>query len=291
VFQHDGPDCNAGLCPPGFHNTYEFIFETAWNATGLEGLMKFNETCVRTRGRKRSAFVLSNHFATNSLGLPEKAIAEEVNMAVNIRNRADACMEMLDRQINLLAVDFWSVGDTLQVVHEYNEALPAITEAPSMSPIPSASPTTAPVPPTLPPSTAPPVQEPTLAATTPPSPAPSLAPSDGVVPTPDVLETMDESLAPSSEFVDTFLPTGTIAPVPVSTPVASPIAQDSETFTPVPSPMQVLEDTATFVPSSTTVLDEVTPFSTISEPDSPTRLERSEQEHKMFKHLFHNDFP
>jgi hypothetical protein len=227
IFQHDGPDCNAGLCPPGFHNTYEFVFETTFNATGVEGLMAFNETCVRTRGRKGSAFMLSNHFATNSLGLPEQDIAEEVNMADNIRDRTDACTEMLQRQTNLLAVDYWSIGDTLQVVQQYNEALPDITEAPSMSPIPSASPsvmptvsaspTTAPTmqpttAPTLNPTTAPPVEEPTVAD------AGDLSTS---VPT-TFLEglvgpTADETFAPSSA-ADTSVPTGTELPVSTASP-------------------------------------------------------------------------
>jgi hypothetical protein len=47
---------------------------------------------------------------------------------------------MLNRTTNLLAVDFWSVGDTLAVVQEYNSLLPDVTQAPSMSPSPSASP-------------------------------------------------------------------------------------------------------------------------------------------------------
>ena len=211
------------MCPPGFHNTFEFVFETQWNATGLEGLMDFNATCVRTRGRKNSAFMLSNHFATNSLGLPEQDIAEEVNLAVNIKNRTDACTEMLERQTNLLVVDYWSIGDTLQVVQEYNEALPDITESPSMSPIPSASPSVMPTvsaspttAPTMKPTTAQPVEEPTVA---------DAGDLSTMVPT-TFLEglagsTADESLAPSSA-VDTSVPTGT--ELPLSTASPAPIA-------------------------------------------------------------------
>ena len=229
IFQHDGPDCNAGLCPPGFHNTYEFIFETTWNATGVEGLMNFTETCVRTRGRKFSAFVLSNHFATNSLGLPQQDIAEQVNLAANIRNRTDACTEMLERQTNLLAVDFWSVGDTVAVVQEYNEALPDITESPSMSPIPSASPSSLPTrspspsaQPSAQPSTAAPTGEPTIVdGGIEPSPAPSSL-SSGLEPSPEPVVPGEAISAPSGQVVDSpSAPTGTGTSQPVSTTLTS----------------------------------------------------------------------
>lgn len=240
IFQHDGPDCNAGMCPPGFHNTFEFVMETAWNATELEGLMKFNETCVRTRGRKRSAFMLSNHFATNSLGLPEQEIAEEVNMAVHIRNRTDACTEMLGRMTNLLAVDYWSIGDTLQVVEEYNMALPAITESPSMSPMPSTGPSAAP---TLSPR---PSAQPTNTETTAPTEAPVL---DTVAPVLPVFEPMDESFAPSGGAdVDTSMPTGTSAPVSAASvspaPVLdlAPVTETQGTFSPALTPALIQED-------------------------------------------------
>lgn len=148
MFQHDGPDCDAGECPTGFHNTYTYMFETPFNSSGFEGLMDFNATCVRSRGKylTSASFMISNHFGEEPpLGLPDQSIAEQANLAENIRNRTDACTEMLNRSTNLLVVDFWSVGDTLEVVQEYNSLLPDITQAPSMSPSPSASPTGNPI--------------------------------------------------------------------------------------------------------------------------------------------------
>jgi hypothetical protein len=120
------------------------MFETSYNASEFEGLMDFNATCRRTRGKylRTASFMISNHFATSApLDLPDISIAEQANLAKNIRNRTDACTAMLNRTTNLLAVDFWSVGDTLAVVKEYNSLLPDMTQAPSMSRSPSASPT------------------------------------------------------------------------------------------------------------------------------------------------------
>ena len=235
--------------------------------------MNFNETCVRTRGRKGSAFVLSNHFATNSLGLPEQEIAEEANLAENIRNRTDTCTEMLGRQTNLLAVDFWSIGDTFQVVQEYNMALPDITEAPSMSPVPSASPTDKPSlspSPSAQPSSTPPVAATETTVEPPP-------PTVGAAPSSQASDPQFESLAPSGGVVETFMPTTASA----QAPVGAPVGQASETFAPV------LDGPFTQAPISTPAFD-VTPFPTFSEPaptgtvDSPT-LVRSEEEH-----LFYN---
>lgn len=229
--------------------------ETTFNATGLEGLMLFNETCVRTRGRKNSAFMLSNHFATNSLGLPEQDIAEEVNLAVNIRNRTDACTEMLERQTNLLVVDFWSIGDTLEVVQEYNMALPDITEAPSASPVPSESPTDMPTLSPIP--SAQPSSTPTVAETQTTVEPPST--TVGIPPSPQAADSLTESLAPtpSGGGVETFMPTYAVAPVPISVPVASPVSQASETFAPT-------VDSNTQVPTSPPAVD--APTGT----DSPT---------------------
>jgi hypothetical protein len=113
------------------------MFETPYNASEFEGLMDFNATCQRSRGKYLigASFMLSNHFATTPpLHLPDLVIAEQANLAKNIRNRTDACTAMLNRTTNLLAVDFWNVGDTLEVVQEYNSLLPDITLSPSASP-------------------------------------------------------------------------------------------------------------------------------------------------------------
>ena len=60
----------------------------------------------------------------------------------------DACYEIVGRRVNLLAVDFWSVGDVLSVVTAYNEALgEAAVSVPSSEPSmsPSLAPTSKPV--------------------------------------------------------------------------------------------------------------------------------------------------
>jgi hypothetical protein len=69
-------------------------------------------------------------------------VATVTNAAVNLQIRLDACKDKFKTKygqdvINLLVVDFWSVGDTLEVVNKYNSALPARTSTPSSAPTPT----------------------------------------------------------------------------------------------------------------------------------------------------------
>ena len=149
IFQHDGGNCDAsGQCPIGVANTYSNAFETPYDSMGVAGLMNFTATCQITRGDHRNAFFMSNHFAGDEYQLPSYDIAVEVNKAENLQARLDACYEIVGRRVNLLAVDFWSVGDVLSVVTAYNEALgEAAVSVPSSEPSmsPSLAPTSKPV--------------------------------------------------------------------------------------------------------------------------------------------------
>jgi hypothetical protein len=71
--------------------------------------------------------MLSNHFAKDQVRIvveqvdvPSSSIAEIVNTKENLNKRIDACYERLNRKPNLLSVDFWSLGDVLEVVDENN---------------------------------------------------------------------------------------------------------------------------------------------------------------------------
>lgn len=70
--------------------------------------------------------MLNNHFSNNRVGLPSRDVAEVVNMKDFLQNRLDGCTEIIGRRTNLLAVDFWSIGDVVEVVNSNNAALPAV---------------------------------------------------------------------------------------------------------------------------------------------------------------------
>jgi hypothetical protein len=124
VFQQgDGHNCVVpGECPEGVHNTLAYMFSTPSEAAGLEGIKNYTESCsVSTGSPAKAPFFVSNHFAQGAQGLPNPNLAVPVNAEQTIRDRLDACEEMNHRKVNLLAVDFWSIGDTLQVVQGENE--------------------------------------------------------------------------------------------------------------------------------------------------------------------------
>lgn len=149
IFAHDDTACEQGECPAGVHPTYDFAFATPFSQKSATGLMAVDETCSVNRGWSDSDFVISNHFATNDQGLPDINEARVTNSAMNLQLRLNACQEKFSTKygqdvINLLVVDFWNIGDTVDVVHQYNSALPAMTDAPSV--IPSSAPTLSPQP-------------------------------------------------------------------------------------------------------------------------------------------------
>lgn len=87
--------------------------------------MAFELSCPIKTGKasRPNTFMLNNHFTNNRIGLPSRSIAEEVNTAEALQLRLDACTGIVGRRTNLLAVDFWSIGDTIQIVNENNANL------------------------------------------------------------------------------------------------------------------------------------------------------------------------
>ena len=135
IFQHDGGNCDIeGLCPRGVLSTYTYAFETTYKSRGVDALLNVTNTCLITRGDHRNAFFISNHFAVNRLKFPDYGIAEVANSIQNLRNRLDACQEIVGKRVNLLTVDFWSVGDVLEVVTSYNEGIGFSSNFSSMGP-------------------------------------------------------------------------------------------------------------------------------------------------------------
>jgi hypothetical protein len=103
------------------------MFETPFDLNGADNLLNATLSCVISRGDASANFVISNHFATalvetplGTLPLPDQNVAAEVNTKANIQNRLDSCQSIFRRNANLLAVDFWSIGDVLEVVDENN---------------------------------------------------------------------------------------------------------------------------------------------------------------------------
>lgn len=128
VFQHNGPNCDEGECPEGVQGFWRYGFETNWDVSTANDLEDYQLSCAIITGlaSRENTFMLNNHFSNNRVGLPSRDVAEVVNMKDFLQNRLDGCTEIIGRRTNLLSVDFWSIGDVVEVVNSNNAALPAV---------------------------------------------------------------------------------------------------------------------------------------------------------------------
>lgn len=116
---------NACHSPDRF---WRYGFETNWDVSTANDLEDYELSCAIITGlaSRENTFMLNNHFSNNRVGLPSRDVAEVVNMKDFLQNRLDGCTEIIGRRTNLLSVDFWSIGDVVEVVNSNNAALPAV---------------------------------------------------------------------------------------------------------------------------------------------------------------------
>ncbi|TNF38364.1 MAG: hypothetical protein EP329_00745 [Deltaproteobacteria bacterium] len=120
TFQSAGP-------PPGwYHNVWDYTFDTPYSFASADEL-----SCACNRGcdgRATKPFFLLNHFITRAIGSIDDA--EEVNRRDVLLTRARACEAALGHLPNLVAVDFYEVGDLFDVVAALNGVEGAATTSP-----------------------------------------------------------------------------------------------------------------------------------------------------------------
>jgi hypothetical protein len=113
IFAHgDGIDsCASGGCPEGFFHTYDHFEQTFWN----------DATCD-VQGTDFDAnidFFLMNHWMNEpETDLPYEGNADEFNSFNSLLDRFKLCTT---RTPNIVAVDFWSIGNVLDFVMEVNQ--------------------------------------------------------------------------------------------------------------------------------------------------------------------------
>jgi len=121
IFHHDGPDCNRdGECPQGLNYYWNYASETQFEFGSVYDVMDTLESCEITRGDVSNAFFGVNVF----LKLPDAAIATELNSMAFLEPHIQACSEQNGgRSVNLITIDYWSIGDTLEVIQNHNKQL------------------------------------------------------------------------------------------------------------------------------------------------------------------------
>jgi len=112
LFAHgDGMEsCKKMACPEGIFYTFDHFQQTNWN----------DDTC-NIKGnapRQGTGFFLMNHWMNDeSTDLPSPSNAKQFNSYGALKTRIDQCEGGVP---NVIAVDFWDVGDVLAVVKEIN---------------------------------------------------------------------------------------------------------------------------------------------------------------------------
>jgi len=125
LFHYNGPTCTSDEpCPPGWQHWYTYAQDTQFQIDTLES-MRDIDSCQITRGSGQGFFAVT-HFLT----FPQESVASALNDKEFVQQRLQDCSNYNDGLVpNVLLVDFWSVGDVLEVTQQHNKALGAAAAA------------------------------------------------------------------------------------------------------------------------------------------------------------------
>lgn len=145
VFHLNGPTCREGesSCPKGLHYYFEYFQETEFQFETVDDLLDVETSCLVTRGAGTSTgdFFAVNNFVTAQGAAaflsesPPQVVANTVNARDFASERIQSCAAFIEKgayrgedDVNLLYVDYWSVGDIIEVVQEHNQNLGVYSE-------------------------------------------------------------------------------------------------------------------------------------------------------------------
>lgn len=115
--------CVKGVdCPDGFHPWFAYAVETQYSFQTVNQLRDAEYACEITRGLSGSR----DFFGVNVFVTPSRKTAalRVTNRASFLREHVAKCAEINGNQrVNLILVNFWGIGDVLEVVLEMNRAL------------------------------------------------------------------------------------------------------------------------------------------------------------------------
>jgi len=125
MFQFNGPTCSDNEpCPEGLHFWFNYGAESEFNFPTKQDIEDISTSCKVTRGNP----VESRGFLgiSNFVSPPDEDTAKEINTREFIEKRLEDCSTFNNNMdINALLIDFWSIGDLLEVTQEHNKKLGA----------------------------------------------------------------------------------------------------------------------------------------------------------------------
>jgi hypothetical protein len=95
--------------------------ETPYTFTAIN---QFN--CRPNRGASTNPMLLVNHWLRPN-GPPDPGEASDVNSSATLTARMQQCEKVRRKLPNILAVDFFAIGDTVKVVDNFNAAVANVT--------------------------------------------------------------------------------------------------------------------------------------------------------------------
>ncbi len=99
--------------PTWLHYGGDFIYATAWGSETVEDM-----TCELTKPAFPHGLFELNHNLTNPVASED--LANQVNWNPFLAERVEACTAAQGHRVNLLSVDYYSIGDVLDLVGYLN---------------------------------------------------------------------------------------------------------------------------------------------------------------------------
>lgn len=120
LFYYNGEHCggdNDIACPPGLMPYFDYTIESRYGFAAMDELVDTEFACEVTRGFESTYdFYGVNVF----LNVPNEEVAYETNSRDFLAKHLEACSSLYNHRVNLLYVDFWSIGQVLDAVRAYN---------------------------------------------------------------------------------------------------------------------------------------------------------------------------
>lgn len=98
-----------------YHYLWKYAVETSFEA---KDKADFNSTF--NRGKASNTFFILNHFLTSSLGTGSRTKAEAVNSNPFFESRISKVVKETGKRINFLTVDFYELGNCIELVNTLN---------------------------------------------------------------------------------------------------------------------------------------------------------------------------
>ena len=117
-----GTNCSTGDCPPGFHPYFLYASETLYTFETVEGIADTESSCPYDRGAQGYRdFYAVNNFVSDPL--PSKASSQVVNQEDFVQSHLAACQNIVGRNVSVVFIDFWELGNLVDVVQTHNQGL------------------------------------------------------------------------------------------------------------------------------------------------------------------------